>query len=437
MKNSDRRTRVAYILEAGFEYFISLFVTSTFLGYILDSIGISDAWQGIILNVATFSCGAQLFALFLNNRRVKRIVTIGHTVNQLAFTLLYLLPIFSIPPALKTLLLLSFLFLGHILNNAVNPSKINWLMQAVEDKKRGSFTAVKEMISLAGGIIVSVSLGRIADTFRDSAGNPTETYYSICCLALFLLTVLHTLTLLVAREKEPPVQKESAPVASVAKKILTSKELLKVIAVGVIWNFASALSGSFFASYLREELAFTMTMITVMSMAGSLCRIAVSPLLGRIADRRSFAFSMTLCFGIMALAYTCIVFTFPGRLRWLYLGYICLHSFAMGGINSGGINLIYDYVVPEERTAALGIKKAIGGFVSFFTALGSGMLLAKIQASGGFRLFGQTFYAQQILAALTVVVTLCLLIYMRRVIAPMKRITEEKAVPTELKTVDK
>ena len=437
MKNSDRKTRIAYILEAGFEYFISLFVTSTFLGYILDAVGISDAWQGIILNVATFSCAAQLFALFFSGRRVKRIVTIGHTVNQLAFTLLYLLPIFSISPALKTLLLLSFLFLGHILGNAVNPAKINWLMQSVEDKKRGSFTAVKEMISLAGGIVVSVSLGRIADTFRDSAGNPTETYYYICCLALFLLTVLHTVTLLVAREKEPAVQKERASVGQVAKKILTSKELLKVIAVGVIWNFASALSSSFFASYLREELAFTLTMITVMSMAGSICRIAVSPMLGRIADRRSFAFSMTLCFGIMAAAYTCIVFTFPGRLRWLYLGYICLHSFAMGGINSGIINLIYDYVVPEERTAALGIKNAIGGFVSFFTALGSGMLLAKIQANGGIRLFGHTFYAQQFLAILTVIATLCLLVYMRRVIAPMKRIAEEKAVPTEAKAVDK
>ena len=185
MQSSDRKTRIAYILEAGFEYFISLFVTSTFLGYILDAIGISDAWQGIIINVAVFSCGAQLFALFFSNRRVKRLVTVGHTINQLCFALLYLLPIFSFPPAVKTALLLFFLFLGHILNNAINPSKINWLMQSVPDKQRGSFTAVKEMISLAGGMVISLSLGRIADTFRDAAGNPTPTYYRICCLALF------------------------------------------------------------------------------------------------------------------------------------------------------------------------------------------------------------------------------------------------------------
>lgn len=422
MQNSDRRTRISYIFEAAFEYFISIFVSSTFLGYILDAIGISDAWQGIILNVTVFSCGAQLFALFLSGRRVKKIVTIGHSINQLCFTLLYLLPIFSIPKDIKTFLFLLFLFLGHILNNAVNPSKINYLMQSVSDAKRGSFTALKEMISLAGGMVISVFLGRIADTFRDSAGNPTPTYYKICCIAIFILTVLHTLTLLLSTEKELPVKEKHSPIRNVVKKILTNKDVLKVIGVGVIWNFASAISTSFLASYLRQELAFSMTMITLLTTAGALCRIAVSPLLGKLADRRSFAFSMTLCFCVMALAYLAIVFTVPGKLRWLYLIYICLHSFAMGGINSGVINLIYDYVIPEDRAATLGISNAFGGIISFFTAIGAGTLLAFIQSNGGVTLFSLTIYAQQILALLTVIVTLSLIVYMRKIIAPMKRV---------------
>ena len=29
MKNSDKTTRIAYVIEAGFEYFVSLFVTGT------------------------------------------------------------------------------------------------------------------------------------------------------------------------------------------------------------------------------------------------------------------------------------------------------------------------------------------------------------------------------------------------------------------------
>ena len=161
MKDSDKLTRIAYIIEAGFEYFVSLFVTGTMLGYILDSLGFSDAAQGIISTVATFTCGAQLFALFRVGRRRKRLVTVGHVINQICFVLLYLLPVFDFAPVVKTTVLMVLLFGGHIINNAINPAKISWLMSSVLSHKRGSFTATKEMISLAGGIAVSIGFGAV------------------------------------------------------------------------------------------------------------------------------------------------------------------------------------------------------------------------------------------------------------------------------------
>ena len=135
MRKSDKVTRIAYIIEAGFEYFVSLFVTGTMLGYILDSLGFSDAAQGIISTVATFTCGAQLFALVWVGKRRKRMVTIGHIINQLCFVLLYLLPVFDFAPAVKTTVLMVLLFGGHIINNAINPAKIAWLMSSVPNQK--------------------------------------------------------------------------------------------------------------------------------------------------------------------------------------------------------------------------------------------------------------------------------------------------------------
>ena len=63
MKQKFTNGEVLYIIEAALEHFIALFVTGTMLGYILDTLGFSDAVQGIISTVATFTCGAQLFAL--------------------------------------------------------------------------------------------------------------------------------------------------------------------------------------------------------------------------------------------------------------------------------------------------------------------------------------------------------------------------------------
>ena len=420
LKNAERTTRIAYIIEAGFEYFVSLFVTGTFLGYILDALGFNDAMQGIISTVATFTCGAQLFALVLTNKKVKKIVTIGHLINQLCFVLLYLLPIFDFSANIKTVVLIVLLFSGHIINNAINPAKITMLMASVEDKKRGSFTAIKEMVSLAGGMAVSIALGRVADIYRDADGLPTTPYYIICCVALVLMMAIHITSLLVSTEKPMP-ERPPVPVLKTVKRLATNADLMNVVCVGVIWNIASGFSASFLTSYVREELAFTFTTITIISALSSICRIAVSPFMGKLADKKSFSYTMTLCFVLAGIGFLGNCFTMP-ETRWLHLIYICLHSIAMAGINSGIINLVYDYVKPEERAVAMGVQNALGGILGFVAALIGGVILASIQSNGGFDFFGINIYAQQVLSAITVVFVIGLVFYMRIIIAPMKRV---------------
>ena len=417
MKNTDKRTRIAFIAEEGFNYFTTLFVTSTMLGYILDTLGFSDALQGIISTVATFTCGAQLFSLMLVGHRVKRIVTIATLINQATFALLYLLPLFDISPNARTAILLVLLFAGHIIGNAVTPVRITWLMTSVENSKRGSFTALKEMISLAGGILISLVFGRIADIFRDADGLPTTPYYIICAVALIIMTGLHTVSLLFSAEKPLP-KAEMPSLKRTLYNMSHDASIIKVIGVGLIWNIALGFCTSFFASYLREELSFSFTIIAAITTLGSICRILVSPLLGKIADKYSFSTSMTISFVAVAIGFLFACFTMPST-KWLYLVYACLFNFSMAGINSGVMNLIYDYVSPPERTTALSIKNAIGGIVGFLTALLAGSILNSIQSAGGFKFFGITLYAQQVLSAISFLVTLLLILYMRLVIKPL------------------
>ena len=420
VRDKDKITRIAYILEAGFEYFMSLFVTGTMLGYVLGTLGLSDALQGIISTVATFACGAQLFALFLVEKKRKWLVTGGHLINESCFVLLYLLPICNLSPWLKTALVLVLLFVGHIISNAVLPVKMTWLMGSVQDSKRGRFTAVKEMISLAGGVAVSLSFGVVADVFRDTDGMPTKPYYIICMSALLLMMAIHTVTLLVSHEKEEIID-QRAPIKETICRLVKNKSLVKVIGVGILWDITSALSASFTASYVRGELGFQFTVIAIITTVGSICRIIVSPFLGKLADKHSFATSMTLAFIVVGTSYIVQVFTAPAT-RWLYLVSVCLHAFAMAGINGGVINLIYDYVVPAERAVAMGVKNALGGIFAFLTALISSVVLDKIQAAGGFKIFGFNLYAQQVLAFFSCVAVTLLIVYMRKVIAPLKRL---------------
>lgn len=409
-----------------FEYFISLFVTGTLLGYLLDTVGFSDSLQGILCTVATFSCGAQLFALFLSGKRVKKICTVGNLINQSFFVILYLFPLFDLNKNARTAILVILLIVGHIINNAVRPSKLAMYMESVPLDKRGGFTAVKEMISLAGGITVSLVMGRIADTYRSADGLPTREYYLICAIALVLMTLIHTGSVVMATEKTDK-DKKSVPVGAVMKRILKNANFVKIVLVCILWNLASALSVSFFASYLREELAFSFTVIALLGTVGSIARILASPILGKIADKHSFATSMTIAFILAEIAFLAMAFTSPGT-RWLYIAYACFHGFAMAGTNSGILNMVYDYVEKDDRATAMGVNNALGGIIAFFTALLSGAILAAIQNDGGFRIFGATLYAQQVLSLLSCVAIVILIIYMRLVIVPLKRSSDvEKA----------
>ena len=141
MKDKRRITRIGFVADESIDYFISLFVTSTFLGYLSDALGFNDAAQGIINTIPTLALAAQFFSMLLTGRRVKRLVTVCMVTNQLAFILLYMIPIFNIPLVLKSVIFVACLVFANVINNAIKPARLVWLMQSVDNDKRGSFTA--------------------------------------------------------------------------------------------------------------------------------------------------------------------------------------------------------------------------------------------------------------------------------------------------------
>lgn len=66
MKDNDiyKGSRIAYIFEQMFEYFVLLLITGGFLVNLLAKIGISNTLNGIISSFVVLSCTAQVFLLF-------------------------------------------------------------------------------------------------------------------------------------------------------------------------------------------------------------------------------------------------------------------------------------------------------------------------------------------------------------------------------------
>lgn len=288
-----------YILEAAFDYYLSVMVTGAYLARLTTQIGISDALTGIIASLGAFASCFQVLAIFLfSNRRVKKPLSMLYPVARLGSLMLYAVPFLPASVRTKTVLFMGLLFMGQLLTNAINAPKINWFMSLVDDKKRGNFTANKEIVTLLGYMVFSLVMGNAVDRLTE-AGREEESFL-LCAAVVFTLTALHTLTLLISREK-PPKEKDALPLGRLLRELVRDTRVLKVVLVSVLWTVATHVTMPFESTYRIKELGFSMTFISAVTMASSFVRILVSKPLGRYADRHSFTAMLNFCF-VAALA---------------------------------------------------------------------------------------------------------------------------------------
>ena len=278
-KDPYRFSRLMYILEAAFEYFISLLVIGAYIAKVATTIGLSDSVTGILTSFVSLGLGFQCVAIFLADKTpVKRWVSLLHILNQLAFALVYFVPFFKIPQSVKIAMFIVFLLMGHILNNIVNSPKTKWFMDLVDDNKRGSFTATKEIVSLMGAMIFTFSVSAVIDYFE--AKGDLYGSFLFCGIGIFVLMMLHTATLLLSKEKKtPPVPKKSASTA--LGELLKNKRLMKVIFIIALWNAASYITTPFLGTYQIKELGFSMVFISLLTVLYSVSRALISKPLGR------------------------------------------------------------------------------------------------------------------------------------------------------------
>ncbi len=416
-KDIYKKSRVLYIIEAALEYFIAILIGESYLAKLATAAGLSDMLIHVLSSFSTLACAFQMVAIFLASRRpVKRWVTPLHIINQSFFALLYILPGISLSPETKTVLFIAFMLSGHIISQIIYSSKINWFMSLVDDDKRGRFTANKEIISLTGGMVFSFVMGQVIDRF-EAAGNLPGAFTAIA-ITIFVLMMGHTATLVFSHEK--PAEHAPVPLKKDLAELFRNKKLFPVIGVAILWVIANASVSPFLGTYRNNVLGFSMTFNALLTAMYSIVRSLCSRPLGRLADKHSFATMLTVCFGIQAVAFGINIFTVPENGHVLFSIYYMLHGVAMAGINSGAINLIYDYVEPEHRTGALAIRGTLVGIIGFLVTLLLSAPVARI-AENGNKLFGIHVYAQQVLSALALVITVILIIYLNTVIKKLKR----------------
>lgn len=410
------KDRLCYILAETFNYLITILLSGSYLAKVTSTLGFSDGLTAILSTLSTLGCSVQLLAIALFRKGTyKRRITGMITLSQLLFTLLYLVPFFQIPHNIRAVIFITFILLGQVLLNASKTPFTNWYMSFVDNGKRGTFTAKKEAVSLACGFLFQFGMSAMID-YWEAQGN-IRVALTLCAMVIFLLSIGHTLSLIFTRDKEIPENKH--PLFQQIKSIFTRKETRSLLVLSALWGMCHSVSIPFYGTYTIKELGFSMSYIAFLSLLSAVSRILASMVLGKYADKYSFAKMLRLCYCILALGFGVAVFVRPANGHILYAVYTMLNAISMGGINSGEINLIYDYVAPEQRTAALSVRNTIYGVTGFLTVTAISPLLSHIQNAGN-RFLGIPVYGQQVLSAIACLAIILTAFYIHAVVGKMQ-----------------
>ncbi len=415
---SFKRGRWFIIAEAAVEYFISLCITSTLLTALLNEMKIDPALHGIIGSITSLACVSQLFSVFWIKKSYpcKRWVCLLNLLNQLLFLVLYCIPFFSFSKGVKLAAFIGILLCAYFFQHYLTPSRTQWHMSLVEDTHRGVFTAKKEIFSLVGGMIFSQIAGILIDYFR--AKDDMRTCFIIFAVTIAVLSLIHFYLMLSIKEPKPETVVKKKSFSEIIKLIFGNKKLRGVLVFDALMT-VSSVSITFLSVYAMANdenpntLGFSATFMAAISIIHAAFRAIVSIPLGRFADKRSWVSLLRLCLSVMTVGHLCLVFCTPklGVLATvLYIAFYICYAFSIAGTNSSLINLCFDYVEHEDRRYILGVKNAISGIIAFLTSLGFGALVNFVQNRGN-SLLGITVYPQQLLSAISAVITLVLVIF--------------------------
>ncbi len=418
------RSRRAYCMESTFEYFVTIFVGGSFLAKLLSSMGFSDALIGVISSFVSLAFLFQLFSVFVVQRitNTKRFVILFHTLGQLFFMGLYLIPFLPFPFKHKQALVVLCVLAAYFGNYFVTSILYRWGNSNVSPTKRGAFSSVKEMISLLSGMVVTLVLGYVMDAFE--ASDHLEGSFVFAAVGILIFCMCDFICLLLIKNdiRDRREKREVVPMREVMRNTLGNRNFRTVVILTVLWDVLRYLTTGFLGVYQIGELAFSMGVIQIINMASHFARAGISKPFGRFSDKHSYATGVRVALIIAAAAFLCLIFTTPTT-RYLIVGYTVLMSVSAAGTNANLLNITYSYVDEKYFVQASAIKNSIGGLCGFGASLVGSRILARVQANGN-TLFGIHVYGQQVLAAISLVLLVAAILFVYLVIEKQKRMVQ-------------
>jgi len=276
-------------------YWVIWAVTAGMLGTIVTTGPVWSAFQRQILGANDFQLGlisavpfaASAFQIFLSyimeKRRNRRFMFLFLGLLGRSFWILiglvpYLFPAFSVD--LRIWLVVVFVVMVYTGNSAVGLGYGSLMGDLVPMRIRGSYFSVRQMISLASGVIA----GLLISTMIDRIGRPGYTI----ALVLAGITQLMDVGCYFFIKWPPMTESEGVPLSFFAmlREVFTNKPFVKLLIFYSVWLFSANIAGPFWNVYMLEDLQMNFTQMSLYTqIISNITTVLIISRWGRLIDR--------------------------------------------------------------------------------------------------------------------------------------------------------
>lgn len=417
------RSQKAYIAQAAFEYFVAILVSDVFLAKLLTYMGFSDSLIGIISSLISFSFLFQLFTIAMIPRikNIKRTVVIFDTVSQLFFAGIYVVPFLRCGIHIKAAIVIGCLLAAYFLKYLISTVFFKWANSFVEPEKRGAYSAKKEMVSLASGIVFTLLVGYAIDSFERNGMivigfatiAVTITALNVCNLASLLL---------ISGEKRERNTENQIYFKEIWKNTIRNRSFMNVVLMSSLWSVAYYMTIGFMGTFKTSELMLSLGTVQGINIGANLCKLAISRPFGRYSDKTSYAKGFRMSLVILAASYLFNMFATPAS-RWCVVVFSVLQAVSQAGSNQNKLNICYNYVQSDYLVYAMTIQNSVSGLAGFAASLIGSGILAAVQRNNN-QICGITVYGQQVLSAISLGIVLITIAFTREVVEKQERVIQ-------------
>lgn len=416
-----KRSRMAYRMECTFEYFVAILVGDAFLASILTHIGFTDSEAGVVASFITLAFLFQLISVFVVRKitNTKLVAILFHSASQVFFLSLYLIPFLPFATPIKKPLVVICILMAYFGNYMVSTVIFRWGNSFVDPKKRASFTAGKEIISLISGMVVSFGVGYVMDSF--AASNNVKGGFIFAAIAIFVFSLCDFVTLMLIKNDVKPKAsgEDRVHMSEIIKNTLGNRNFISVVVLTILWDVSRFIVVGFMGTY--KNSLYALGTIQIINISGNLMRALLSRPIGKYTEKRTFAKGIELGLIIAATAMLVNVFTTP-KTAFLVIIYTVLYSVCMAGVSGNITNITYSYVDSRYFAEASAIKNSIAGLFGFGASLVGGRILSFFQTNQESiaETVGFTVYGQQVLSAISFVLFVITILFTHFVVSKQK-----------------